>query len=139
MSIQNGRDLALYIGDGAEEESFLHIGAARAVSVSLNNRPVDATTLNDDVQVLRGEAGVQSMSISLDGHFRDAAAEDALRRVAFSAAASNCRLVFPNGDAYQAAFVVSAYGRAGAVEGLESFSVTLLRSGAGVFTAGEGA
>ncbi len=136
MSIQKGRDLLLQVGDGAEEENFTDIGAARATAVAVNNHPIDATTLDDDVQVLRGEAGVQSMEISFDGHFRDGAAEEVLRAAAFSGTARTCRLVFPNGDAYQAAFVVTAYRRAGDVEGLETFSATLARSGAGSFTAG---
>ena len=135
MPSQKGRDLLLKIGDGEEDESFAAIGAARNAAMTLDNRPVDATTMADGgVQVLSAAAGMQSLSLRLDGLFKDSAAEEALRSAAFARTAKNFRLQFPNGDSYTAPFVVESYSRGGSYDGLESFSVTLARSGTGDFT-----
>jgi TP901-1 family phage major tail protein len=137
MSIQNGRDLLLKIGDGGAPESFAALGAARTTTMSINNRAGDATTMDaGGIQKLTAGAGVQDMQVKLDGLFKDAAAEERLRSAAFNRTAHNYELCFPNGDKYAACFVVSEYARGGSYDGLESFSVTLLRSGAGTFTGG---
>lgn len=137
MPSQKGRDLLLKIGDSGDPETFTALGAARATSMSIDNRPVDATSMDSGgVQVLLGGAGVQSMSIRLDGLFKDGASEETLRAAAFLRETRNYELCFPNGDKYAGAFVVQDYARGGTYDGLESFSATLLRSGAGTFTAG---
>ncbi|HYD17052.1 MAG TPA: phage tail tube protein [Patescibacteria group bacterium] len=137
MASQNGRDLLLKIGDGAAEESFAAIGAARTTSMTLDNRPVDATRMDaGGVQQLIAGAGVQVMQLRLDGLFKDAAAEARLRAAAMNRSAENYLLCFPNGDTYAARFIVTQYARGGSFDGLESFSAVLLRSGAGIFSEG---
>lgn len=137
MASQKGRDLLLKIGDGEVSETFTALGAARATSMSIDNRPVDATTMDSGgVQVVMGEAGVQSMAVRLEGLFKDAAAEELLRAAAFARTAKNYELWFPNGDKYAASFVIGEYARGGSFDGLESFAVTLVRSGTGTFTEG---
>jgi TP901-1 family phage major tail protein len=138
MPVQKGRDLLLKIGGGeSPTEIFSTIGAARTATVTVNNNPVDATTMADNgIQSLAADAGVQSMQIKLDGLFRDQAAEETLRAAAFTRVTRNYELLFPNGDKYAAAFVVESYARTGSHDGLEGFSVSLLRSGDGTFTAG---
>lgn len=138
MTGQKGRDLLLKIGDGAEPEAFSTLGAARSTAMTLNNQPVDATTMADDgCQAFISDAGVQSLQIRLEGLFKDSGAEEALRDAAFGRIARNFELRFPNGGKYAACFVVQEYTRTGAFDGLEAFTVTLHRSGAGIFTAGE--
>jgi len=135
MPSQKGRDLLLKIGDGAEDEIFTAIGAARSVAMTVNNQPVDATSMADGgVQNLNAAAGVQSLSLRLEGIFKDSAAEETLRTLAFERAARHFLLQFPNGDSYVAPFVVESYMRGGSYDGLETFGVTLLRAGAGTFT-----
>lgn len=137
MPFHKGRDLLLTISDGGSPEIFTAIGAARTTSLVLGNAPVEATSMDSGgVQRLVSGAGVQRMRVRLDGLFRDDAAEALLRAVAFSGASRRYRLVFPNGDSYEAAFIVQDYARGGTHDGLESFSATLLRDGAGIFTAG---
>ena len=133
MPSQNGRDLLLKIGNGGEPETFTTIGAARAVEMNLDNNPADATAMDSNgIAVLRADAGVQLFEIVLQGLFKDSAAEERLR--AFNRTANNYQLLFPNGDMYAARFVIAHYQRGGSYDGLESFTVTLLRSGAGIFT-----
>lgn len=137
MPSQKGRDLLLKIGNGATPEVFTTIGAARTAAVMLNNQPVDATTMeNAGIQSLHSDAGTQTMTVKLDGLFKNAAAEEALRLAAYDRTLKNYVLIYPNGDSYQAAFAVENYQRGGSHDGLETFSVSLTRSGAGTFIKG---
>lgn len=132
MAFQNGRDLVLSIGDGDAPENFTTIGSARLVELALANRPVDATTLDGGAQALA--AGVQEMTVRVEGLFRSTEAEEALRAAAFGQAVCNYEILFPNGDSYLAAFAVRDYARGGGAGGLETFAVTLQRTGGGAFT-----
>lgn len=137
MSSQRGRDLLLKIGDGADPEVFTTIGAARTVSISLNNQLVDNTMMDGNgFQSMQADAGVQTMELTLEGLFRDAAAEEDLRLSAFNRTVRNYKLLFPNGDLYAAAFVIHEYKRGGSFDGLETFSIALVRTGSGTFTPG---
>jgi TP901-1 family phage major tail protein len=137
MPSQKGRDLLLKIGDGGGPETFATLGAARTVAMALNNQPVDSTTMDSNgFQVLHGAAGVQTMEVALDGLFKDAAAEETLRLAAFNRTEKNFQMLFPNGDLFAGAFVIRDYRRGGSFDGLETFSLTLVRTGAGTFTPG---
>lgn len=138
MPSQKGRDLLLKIGNGGSPtETFTTIGAARTAAMTINNQPLDATSMDSGgIQVLQSDAGVQAMQLRLDGLFKDSAAEETLRAAAFGRAEKNYELFFPNGDKYAAAFVIESYARGGTHDGLETFSLTLSRSGNGTFTAG---
>ncbi len=137
MPSQNGRDLLLKIGDGGSPETFTTIGAARTVEMNINNQPADFTSMDSNgFEVLQADAGVQSLEIALQGLFKDSAAEETLRAAAFNRTANNYQLLFPNGSLYAASFIVSDYKRSGSYDGLESFSLTLRRSGGGAFTGG---
>ncbi len=137
MPGQRGRDLLLKIGDGGNPEVFTTLGAVRAVEMTLDNQLVDNTAMDGNgFQSVQAEAGLQALELTLEGLFKDAAAEETLRAAAFSRAAKNYQLLFPNGDMLAAAFVVGGYRRGGSFDGLESFSVTLARTGSGSFTPG---
>ncbi len=139
MPSQKGRDLLLKTGDGADPEVFTTIGAARAVSMVINNHFIDATAMDSDgFQVLQSDAGLQTMQLRLEGLFKDASAEEALRAAAFGRTSGNYQLAFPNGDVYTAAFAIEGYARGGSHDGLETFTAALQRNGAGVFTKGTG-
>ncbi len=136
MASQKGRDFLLKIGDGGNPETFATIGAARTNAMAINNNPVDATSMEDGgVQTMVADAGVQNLQINIDGIFKDSAAEESLRAAAMNRTASNFQLAFPNGDIYEANFIVQDYNRTGSYDGLESFSASLIRNGAGTFTA----
>lgn len=137
MTSQKGRDLLLKIGDGADPENFSALGAARTTGMVVSNRLVEATQMGaGGMQSFIAAAGVQGLQLRLDGLFKDAAAEERLRAAALSRSAPNFELHFPNGDKYAARFVVEEYARSGSFDGLEAFSVTLRRSGNGLFTGG---
>lgn len=135
MPSQKGRDLLLKIGNGGSPETFSTLGAARTVAMSVNNQLADATSMDSaGIQSLQADAGIQSMKIMLEGLFKDENAEESLRSAAFARTTRNYKLQFPNGDSYMAAFAVQDYERGGSYDGLETFRVTLVRSGDGTYT-----
>lgn len=135
MASQKGRDFLLKIGDGQPSEIFTALGAARTNNMRINNNPVDDTAMDSNgVQSLIGDAGVQTMELTIDGLFKDSAAEETLRNTAFAGEARNYQLAFPNGDTLEGAFVIREYSRGGTYDGLESFSAVLLRTGASTYT-----
>lgn len=137
MASQKGRNLLLKIGNGGGAETFTTIGAARMTSMMLNNQLVDNTNLDSNgLQSVQAGGGVQSLAISLEGLFKDSAAEELLRAAAFNRAAGNYQLLFPNGDMLAATFAVHNYSRGAPFDGLEAFSVVLIRSGSSTFTPG---
>jgi predicted secreted protein len=137
MSMQKGSGLVFKIGDGGEPETFSDLASARIVALAVGNGLPDVSSLaGGGMPELKAEAGVQHMEISVQGLFSERAAEEALRAMALDRTARNCRICFPNGDVYAAAFVVRDYARAGRHDDLETFSATLARTGGGVFTRG---
>jgi predicted secreted protein len=137
MPSQKGRDVLLKIGDGGAPEIFTAIGAARTVSMTVNNQILDVTRLDGNgLQALKSDGGLQTMQILLDGLFKDAVAEEALRAAAFNRTSNNYLFSFPNGDVYAAAFIVQDYVRSGTYDGLEAFSLALFRNGGGSFMPG---
>lgn len=138
MPSQKGRDFLLKAGDGGSPENFITIGAARSNALVVNNNPVDDTAMDSGgVQSMIADAGVQTLQITVDGLFKNSAAEELLRSAAMDRGTANFQLAFPNGDLYQAAFVVQDYNRSGSYDGLETFAATLVRTGAGSLTPAE--
>ena len=136
MTSQKGRDFLLKIGNGADPEIFTALGAARTNAMTVNNNPIDNTTMeNNGVQALMSDAGIQTMQFNIDGLFKDTSAEETLRTAAMDRTVHNFQIVFPNGDTLEANFVIKEYNRGGAYDGLETFSAILIRSGTGSFTA----
>ena len=135
MALQKGRDFLLKVGDGAVLEVFSTIGAARLTSLQLDNNVVEVTsTAGTGAAEYLVDAGVQMLELAVEGLFKDGAAEERLRDIAFTRQPCHCRLCFPDGAIYAATFVVQQYRRSGAYEGLEAFSARLLRSGEGTYT-----
>lgn len=136
MPSQKGRDFLLKMGDGGAPEAFTSIGAARTNALVVNNNPVDDTAMgNNGVQTMVADAGIQTLQMNIDGLFKDQATEEAFRAAAMDRTAHNFQLAFSNGDTYEAEFIVQDYNRSGSHDGLETFSASLIRSGAGTFTA----
>lgn len=134
MSAQAGKHLLLKISDGGTPEAFLTLGAARVTAFDLTTDAADVTPLGAGVPVYDASAGRQEARITLQGIFKDSAAEARLRSAAESGGAVRYRLGFPNGDTYAADFIVESYRREGSHEGLETFAATFRRTGPGVWS-----
>lgn len=134
MPSQRGRDLLLKIADAVEPAAYHTVGAARMTAFDLVNETPETTAVGADVAATYAAGGVQTARVTLQGLFKDSAAEERLRSLAFAPIAAACQLVFPNGDCYAADFLIENYRREGTHDGLESFAMTLLRTGAGSWT-----
>ena len=129
MAAQKGDSLLLKQGGTT-------IAGARATRLVINNAMVDVTT-KDSAQkrTLLAAAGIQSMSISLDGVFTDAAIEETIRGYAAADSSNTFVLLFPNGDDWTGSFQITSYERGGDVGAEETFSMTLESSGTIAYTA----
>jgi len=137
MSAQKGSLFLLKVGDGGSPETFTTLGGLRATRFAIDNAPVDVTTKDSaGMRELLAGAGVQSMTISGSGLFTDSTAEETLRANASSGAIANYRIIAGNGDQWEGAFLITAYGRGGDYNSEETFSLTLESSGAIAFTPG---
>lgn len=137
MSAQKGSMFLLKVGDGGNPETFATVGGLRATRFTIDNAPVDVTTKDSaGMRELLAGAGLQSMTISGAGVFTDTAAEETVRAKAAAGAVANYRIVAGNGDQWEGAFLITAYGRGGDYNSEETFSITLESSGAIVFTPG---
>jgi len=138
MVMQKGRDFILRVEDESVDDSFLILGAARTVSFSVNNNPIDITSLNSNgFKELQSLGGVYSLSVKLDGIFKDSNAEELIRGASIARCIKNYQFVFPNGDYIESSFAITLYQRQGTYNGLETFSLNLESSGEYEFYKGE--
>lgn len=135
MTVYAGRDVLLKIGDGGASPAFASLGVARATGFDVVTAPADVTEVGSGIAPrYSGAAGRQDARITLQGIFKDSAAEAQLRSVALAADTRRYQLVFANGDVYEADFIVESYKREGTFDALEAFAAVLLRSGEGTWT-----
>lgn len=135
MTSYAGRGVLLKIADAEDPAVFLILGAARATVFDVSNDVADVTPLGSNgVAHYSAQATSQNARVSLQGIFKDSAAEERLRQSAQNAQICRYQMIFPNGDTYEADFIVESYRREGSHDGLEMFSAALIRSGEGVWT-----
>ncbi len=135
MASYAGRNLLLKVAADEIPVVFMTLGAARATTFDIGNDVADATLLGgSNAPSYSGDAGQRNLRVTLQGIFKDSAAEEKLRNLALSAATARYQLVFPNGDTYEADFIVESYRREGSHDGLEMFSAGLIRSGEDTWT-----
>ena len=135
MTSYAGRGLLLKISDGGTPAVFLTLGAARATVFDISNDVAEATHVGSTGEAsYTALAGSRNARVTLQGIFKDSTAEERLRQAAHSGALCRYLMVFPNGNSYEADFIVESYRREGSHDGLELFSASLIRSGEGIWT-----
>ena len=135
MTIYAGRDVLVKIGDGGAPPAFASLGVARATGFDIVIAVADVTAVGSGVAArYSGSAGRQDARITLQGIFKDSAAEGQLRMAALGADVRRYQMIFANGEIYEADFIVESYKREGTFDGLEAFAAVLLRSGEGTWT-----
>lgn len=134
MAGGKGSDFLLKIWDGVS--AYTTVGGTTTDSFTINNETVETTTKGASKwRELISQAGIQSMSVSGDGIFKDGASEDLLRVAGQTAAVTDFEIYSSNGDKWQGSFVVSSYERGGEHNGAETFSYSLESAGDITFTA----
>lgn len=131
MAAEKGLSFTLSSGDGATAEAFTVVGGMRVTSLTINNEIVDVTDKDSaNARELLAAAGVQSMSVSGNGVFKDTASEAIVRGNAEDMTIDNYHLTFADGDYYEGAFQVASLEYNGEYNGARQYSITLESSGA---------
>lgn len=134
MAAGKGNDFLFKIWDGVS--AFATVGGFRVNTMVINNEMVDVTTKGTSKwRELLEQAGIQSMTLSGNGVFKDGVNEELMRAQAGSNALEDYEVVAANGDKWAASFQVTSYERAGEHNGEETFSVTIESAGDITFTA----
>lgn len=119
---------------GGFNDNPITLGGMRATTMVLNNETIDITHKESQgMRTLLPKSGIQSLTITASGIFTNAESEQFLKQKAFSRELGLYSLFFPNGEKFQAHFLVTQYERSGDHNGEETYNVTLESSGAIVF------
>ncbi len=136
MAAGSGRNVAIYLGDGAgPPEGFTKLTAFRTNELTINGELVDISDKTDGNRLLLSGGGIKSYSMSGSGVFKDSADEETLRAQADAQSLDNYEFRFSDGSKYMGAFQVVNYSRSGDHTDAELFSATFESSGAVTFTA----
>jgi TP901-1 family phage major tail protein len=113
--------------------TYVTIGGAREVTLTISNEPVDITNSDDSgIRKLLEGAGVNSVSIKLQGVYVEDAAAAAIRTDASTNAHRNYQFVMPGtvSKTYQGSFMVASYEEAGSYNGAATYNITFESAGA---------
>ena len=109
---------------------------ARTTDMTINSEMVDVTAKDTNGwRDLMDGTGMKSMTISLEGPFKDATYEETLRGYAHAGSINAYTLTSANGDSWAGNFQITSYSRAGTYNGEETYSMTLESAGEVIFTA----
>lgn len=129
MGAQMGRDLLLKLDSLT---GFETVAGLRATRIALSSGMAETTTAESPGrwrELLAG-AGVQSVSISGSGVFKDAASDARLREAFFAGTAPLCQIVIPDFGTLEGRFLISGIEYAGRHDGEATYEVTLESAGA---------
>lgn len=135
MAVQKGVDVLLSINTTGS--TYVALGGARTVSMTLNNQAVDATSASSTGQwrQLIDAAGILSMDTTLSGVFQDDAQDETLRATWFDRTLKNFRVTVPGFGTFTGPFIVTNLTYGGAHDGEATFEVSLQSGGVIAFAA----
>ncbi|MGO7756817.1 phage major tail protein, TP901-1 family [Rhizobium leguminosarum] len=131
MAAQKGR--AVLVKYNSTGSTYVTVGGARELTLTINNEPVDITNSDDaGIRKLLEGAGVNSISIKLQGVYVEDAAAAAIRVDASTNAHRNYQFVMPGAvtKTYQGSFMMASYEEAGSYNGAATYNITLESAGA---------
>ncbi len=134
MSAQKGKDILLKLDQGG---GFVTVAGIRATRLTFNADTVDVTTADSVGQwrELLAGAGVRSAAVAGSGIFKDAASDEALRAVFFTATVPDFEIVIPDFGTVSGPFQVTSLEYAGSHDGEASYEIALASAGALSFVA----
>jgi len=131
MAAEKGRAFVLKVGDGATAEVFTTVGGMLSTTIAINGEAVDITDKDSaGNRELLADAGVNSVSVSANGVFKDTASETTIRTNAQNQTIDNYEIVFESGEKFSGAFQIITYETQGEHNGARQYSITLESSGA---------
>lgn len=138
MTAQKGRLFGIEIDNGSG--TFILIGAAKSVEIAINNEPVDITNNDSEgIRELLGDAGTQSVSVTISGVYLDADAngQRRLEALAFNREIVAFKIIQPGtvtGGKYGGNFMVASLTKKGESAASMSYEAKLESSGEVTFT-----
>jgi len=136
MPAQKGRDLLLKL-DPDNTNSFQTVAGLRATRISFNADTVDTTHRESAGrwrELLAG-AGVRSAALSGSGLFKDAAADEATRKLFFDGTIARWQAIIPDFGTIEGPFQITALEYAGDHDGAATYELSLASAGELTFTA----
>ena len=131
MAAQKGRNVLIkYNSTGS---TYVAIGGAREITLTITNEPVDITNSDDaGIRKLLEGAGVNSIGIKLQGVYVEDAAATAIRIDAATNAHRNYQFIMPGTvpKTYQGSFMTASWEEAGSYNGAATYNLTLESAGA---------
>lgn len=136
MPAKKGRLFLLKYGDGEATEAFTTVAGLRSTGLTINGESVDVTDKDSEGhRDLLDGGGVDSMSISGSGVFKDDASQLALESACIAKSLDNYQIAFDGDRTYEGAFQVVSVEYAGEYNGEHTYSVSLESSGEVTITA----
>lgn len=129
MVAQKGRNVLIKYFNGT---GYVTVGGAREATLTIANEPVDITNSDDaGIRKLLEGAGVNSVSMKLQGVYVEDAAAAAIRVDASVNAHRNYQFIMPGTSAktYQGSFMVASYEEAGSYKDAATYNLTLESAG----------
>ena len=130
MTIENGSDFLLKIGNGEDPVTYATVAGLRTTQMSINGEAVNVTNKDSGGwRRLLSQAGIRSVSVSAAGIFTGSDAEMRIRSHALSGALDEYELSFESGERLHATFLITRLDYAGDYNGERNYSVNLESSG----------
>jgi len=130
MTAQQGKDLLIKIGDGADPESFTTVAGLRATTLAFNAQTVDVTNA-DSAEMWREllASGVKSATVSGSGVFKDAASDAAIRSAFFDQRLAHWQIAIPSFGTVTGPFKIAQLQYDGPFDGEVKLSLSLASAG----------
>lgn len=127
-----GKSVLLYIGDGESPEVFSLIAAGTSHSMTINNTEVEKNSKDSGGwREVFPEGSIKSISLSMQGIFKETADQDLLRSLVMSTSnpAGNFRFNLGGTRRITGEFQVSSYEHSGDTEGFAQFTASFVSNG----------
>ena len=135
MAAETGKAFILKVGDGATAETFTTVGGMRTTGLTINNEQVDITDKDSaGKRELLADAGVQTVSVSGSGVFKDSASEATIQTNCLAQTIDNYEIAFADGDKFSGGFQIASLEYTGEYNGARLYSVSLESSGPVTYT-----
>ena len=126
MTTQKGLDFLLKVSDGGSPDAFTTLGGMQTTGMTINNEQVETTNKDDSRhRSLLSGAGVQSMTVTASGVFKDTVSEQKMLEYAEQNANQPFQLVFPDLGVFEGLFQVASLEYTGDHNTAMAYNVTL--------------
>ena len=114
---------------------FAPILTSRNTEFTINQEVVDVSNKGSAGWRAAVEAGIKSMSVSIDGTFEDSAAEILVQGFSINGGVNNFQIMNEDGDSWTSTFILSSYGRSGTHNDVETYAFNLESASVVVYVA----